>query len=182
MDRHVARWWRVLPDAGSCAADLPTAPDGRRATTPSPLTAPQWGGSHRRNFRPRCPGASSGPHAHWDLSPAGGAKQYQLPARCFAYVGSADQPGTWKLPYLLADGSLDLKRLPKAIQAILSNYRGVKVSMPREAVADVLVRLGITVASIGRMPCQCNPTADAYSEAHEALDQLGRLGDVGCCG
>jgi hypothetical protein len=85
------------------------------------------------------------------------------------------------LPYLLADGTPDLKRLPKAIQAILSNYRGVKVSIPREAVADVLVRLGKTAASLGKMPCQCNPAAEAYSEAHEALIQLGRLADVGCC-
>ena len=107
--------------------------------------------------------------------------KYRLPARCFAYVGAANEPGTWKLPYLLADGTPDLKRLPKAIQAILSNYRGVKVTMPREAVADVLVRLGMTAASLGKMPCQCNPTADAYVEAHDALDQLERLSDVGCC-
>jgi len=107
--------------------------------------------------------------------------KYHLPARCFAYVGAANEPGTWKLPYLLADGTPDLKRLPKAIQAILSNYRGVKVTMPREAVADVLVRLGMKAASLGKMPCQCNPTADAYVEAHDALDQLGRLSDVGCC-
>ncbi len=107
--------------------------------------------------------------------------KYHLPARCFAYVGAANQPGTWKLPYLLANGSPDLRRLPKAIQAILSNYRGVKVTMPREAVGDVLVRLGVTAAELGKMPCQCHPAADAYVEAHEALDQLGRLSDVGCC-
>ena len=53
--------------------------------------------------------------------------KYLLPASCFAYVGAATVPATWKLPYLLADGSPDLKRLPTAIQAILSNYRGVKV-------------------------------------------------------
>lgn len=107
--------------------------------------------------------------------------KYQLPARCFAYVGAANDPATWKLPYLLADGTPDLKRLPKAIQAILSNYRGVKVNMPREAVADVLVRLGKTAAGLGKMPCQCSPTAEAYTEAHQALVQLDRLRDVGCC-
>lgn len=107
--------------------------------------------------------------------------KYQIPARCFAYVGSADVVSTWKLPYLLADGTPDLKRLPKAIQAILSNYRGVKVSIPREAVADVLVRLGKTAAGLRKMPCQCSPAAEAYEEAHEALDQLGRLPEVGCC-
>lgn len=107
--------------------------------------------------------------------------KYHLPSRCFAYVGIADHPTSWKLPYLLADGSPDLKRLPKAIQSILSNYRGAKVTIPREAIGDVLVRLGKAAASIGKLPCQCHPVADAYVEAHEALNQLGRLADVGCC-
>lgn len=49
--------------------------------------------------------------------------KYLLPASCFAYIGTANLPATWKLPYLQADGTPDLKRLPKAIQAILSNYR-----------------------------------------------------------
>lgn len=108
-------------------------------------------------------------------------RKYCLPARCFAYVGSAGRPESWKLPYLLADGSPDLSRLPKAIQAILSNYRGARVTIPREAVSDVLVRLGKTAAALGKMPCQCAATAGAYVEAHRALDQLGRLLDVGCC-
>lgn len=108
--------------------------------------------------------------------------KYHLPSRCFAFVGVADQPNSWKLPYLLADGSPDLKRLPKAIAAILSNYRGTKVSIPREDVPDVLVRLGKASAGIRKMPCQAPGTAVVYQEAHEALDQLGRLPDVGCCG
>lgn len=107
--------------------------------------------------------------------------KYKLPARCFAYVGLSGEPNSWKLPYLLTDGTADLKRLPKAIQAILSNYRGTRVSIPREAVADVLVRLGTTAAALGKMPCQSSPAAKAYVEAHQALDQLGRLLDVGCC-
>ncbi len=107
--------------------------------------------------------------------------KYHLPARCFAYVGRADAPSTWKLPYRTADGAPDLKRLPKAIQAILSNYRGTKVSIPREAVPDVLVRLCRTAASLGKLPCQDAATAPAYAEAHQALDQLGRLASVGCC-
>ena len=107
--------------------------------------------------------------------------KYHLPARCFAYVGRADAPSTWKLPYRTADDAPDLKRLPRAIQAILSNYRGAKVSIPREAVADVLVRLCQTAASLGKLPCQDAATAPAYAEAHQALDQLGRLASVGCC-
>ena len=107
--------------------------------------------------------------------------KYRLPARCFAYVGRADSPSAWKLPYRTADGAPGLKRLPKAIQAILSNYRGAKVSIPREAVPDVLVRLCQTAASLGKLPCQDPTTATAYAEAHQALDQLGRLASVGCC-
>lgn len=107
--------------------------------------------------------------------------KYGLPARCFAFVGAADNQATWKLPYLLVDGSPDARRLPKAIQSILSNFRGVRVNIPRESIADVLVRLGRAASTSRRMPCQCVPTADAYVEAHQALDQLGRLADVGCC-
>lgn len=107
--------------------------------------------------------------------------KYQLPARCFAFVGAANNQSTWKLPYVLADGGPDLKRLPKALQSILSNFRGVKVSIPREAIPDVLVRLGNAAAAAGKMPCQATPAAAVYVEAHRALDQLGRLADVGCC-
>lgn len=108
--------------------------------------------------------------------------KYQLRARCFAFVGATNDQATWRLPYLLDDGSPDLKRLPKAIQSILSNFRGVKVNIPREAIADVLVRLGNAAAAAGKMPCQGQPAASAYVEAHQALDQLGRLHDVTCCG
>ena len=59
--------------------------------------------------------------------------QYKLPAQCFAHVPDASQPGTWKLPYRLADGAVDFKRLPKAIQAILGNYRGARVGGIPEA-------------------------------------------------
>jgi hypothetical protein len=54
--------------------------------------------------------------------------KYCLPAQCFAYAGDANRPTTWKLPYLSEDGNIDVRRLPKAIQAILSNYRGARVS------------------------------------------------------
>ncbi len=53
--------------------------------------------------------------------------KYHLPAQCFAYVGDYSKPNSWKLPYLMADGTVNAKRLPKAVQAILSNYRGAKV-------------------------------------------------------
>ena len=108
-------------------------------------------------------------------------RKYLLPARCFAFVGAANNQSTWKLPYVLADGTPDLKRLPKALQSILSNFRGVKVSIPREAIPDVLVRLGKAAAAVRKMPGQTSAAANASMEAHQALDQLGRLPDVGCC-
>ncbi|HZD64683.1 MAG TPA: hypothetical protein VE152_01140 [Acidimicrobiales bacterium] len=107
--------------------------------------------------------------------------RYGLPATCFAFVGAGDDPRTWKLPYLLADGSPDAKRLPKAIQSILSNYRGTKVTLPRSAVPDVLTRLAGAARTARKLPCQDASTAAVYVEAHRALHQLGRLGEVGCC-
>ncbi|MHB1599457.1 MAG: hypothetical protein ACYCXY_11365 [Acidimicrobiales bacterium] len=106
---------------------------------------------------------------------------YHLPARCFAYVGAADDPHRWKLPYLTEAGPPDTKRLPKAIQAILSNYRGARVDIPREMVGDVLVRLATASAVLRELPCLCNPAADAYVEAHLALEQPDRAAYVGCC-
>lgn len=158
--------------------------DQRRA----PLSL--WWISVHGSYRPAPPDAvddvslpESGPHDQ-DAVEAGTLvhPKYGLPARCFAYVAMTQVPHTWKLPYLKLDGSPDTKRLPKAIQAISSNYRGARVDIPREAVADVLVRLGRAVSALRKMPCQCASTADAYVGAHAALAQFGRLSDVGCCG
>lgn len=105
--------------------------------------------------------------------------KYRVPARCFAYVGDAGDTGSWKLPYLLADGTPDVKRLPKAIQSILSNYRGTKVStVPEPAIPDVLVRLAGAALRLGRMPHQSGRTAAAYVQLEAALRQLGRLDEV----
>ena len=54
-------------------------------------------------------------------------KQYKLPSRCFAYVGDPNKPNTWKLPYLLYDGSVNISRLPSAIGCIVTNFRGLQV-------------------------------------------------------
>lgn len=100
--------------------------------------------------------------------------KYHLPAHCFAYVGDYSKPRSWKLPYLLADGALDAKRLPKAVQAILSNYRGAKVSgIPEQAIPTVLQRLAEAARQAGHMPPEaCNP-APVYQQLADALDQLG---------
>jgi hypothetical protein len=105
--------------------------------------------------------------------------KYRLPAGCFAYVGSTADPKTWHLPYLLADGSPDLARLPKAIQSILSNYRGAHVSsVPEAAIPEVLVTLARTAHLLGKLPATGPGAARAYVQLQEALDQLGRLADV----
>jgi hypothetical protein len=98
--------------------------------------------------------------------------KYKLPAQCFAYVGNANRPTTWKLPYMLEDGSIDVKRLPKAIQAILSNYRGARVSsVPEKAIPDVLRRLAEAAEQLGRMPHQ-GETAEVYEMLAQALKQV----------
>jgi hypothetical protein len=105
--------------------------------------------------------------------------KYHLPARCFAYVGSAADPKTWHLPYLLADGTPDLARLPKAIQAILSNYRGAHVgSVPEAAIPEVLVTLARTAHQLDKLPADEPGTARAYVQLQEALEQLGRLAEA----
>jgi hypothetical protein len=121
-------------------------------------------------------------------SPAGSAPiegelldpKYHLPARCFAYVGDPAHPSSWHLPYRLADDSIDARRLPKAIEAILSNYRGAHVtSIPERAIPDVLVCLARAAHSLGRMPGQAPEPAPAYVALSHALEQLGRFGEVG---
>lgn len=105
--------------------------------------------------------------------------KYRLPAACFAYVGDLGRPTTWHLPYRVADGEIDPRRLPKAIDAILSNYRGAHVSsVPERAIPDVLVCLGRAAWTLGRMPGQAPDPAATYVALARALDQLGRLGEV----
>lgn len=102
---------------------------------------------------------------------------YHLPARCFAYVGRADRPQSWKLPYLLEDGSVDRKRLPKAIGAILTNYRGARVrAIPEEAVAPVLGRLADAARQLGLMPPEAASPAPVYRQLADALEALKRTG------
>jgi hypothetical protein len=99
--------------------------------------------------------------------------KYALPARCFAYVGDATDPATWKLPYLLSDGRPDERRLPKAIQALLSNYRGAKVTgIPECDLRNVLLRLAQAADAEGRMPPRAVAPAPVYMQLATVLDQL----------
>jgi hypothetical protein len=104
--------------------------------------------------------------------------KYKLPARCFAYVGNAADPHTWKLPHLDASGTVDERRLPKAIQAVLTNYRGVKVGgIPEPAIPDVLSKLAQAAERLGRLPGQGGvAAAPVYEQLAETLSQLRRTG------
>ncbi|TAM79041.1 MAG: hypothetical protein EPN50_00595 [Chloroflexota bacterium] len=109
-------------------------------------------------------GAPSLLHAH-----------YGLPAWCFAYVGDPSHPTTWHLPYRSADGAADPRRLPKAIQAILTNYRGESLSsVPEAAIPSVLERLAAGARELGHMPDQRADAAELYHLLQDALEQVGR--------
>jgi hypothetical protein len=103
--------------------------------------------------------------------------KYKLPCHCFGYVGDASDPSSWKLPYCHADGSIDGNRLPKAIQAILTNYRGATVhGIPEKAIPAVLTRLEEAARQVGKMPDQSPDTAPVYQQLAEALAQVRRQG------
>src|SRR5262249_52959805 len=105
--------------------------------------------------------------------------RYRLPARCFGYVGDPVRPATWKLPYLLADGTVDARRLPKAIGAVIRDYRSQQVKgLPEEQTPQVLVRLAPAAVRTGRLPPHAPPPADIYLALLDQLNQLGRTADV----
>lgn len=100
--------------------------------------------------------------------------KYQIPASCFAYVGNASRPATWRLPYRLIDGSIDRSRLPKAIQSILNNYRGARVKgIPEEAVPQILLILARAAHELGHMPPQAINPAPTYQQLAMTLHTLG---------
>jgi hypothetical protein len=105
--------------------------------------------------------------------------KYRLPAHCFAYVEDATDSKTWKLPYLTADGGVDLNRLPGAITAVVKSFRGRRVAIPEAAMPDVLLRLARAAKAAGKLD-GISPDApgDCYQLLVIALDQQGRLGDV----
>jgi hypothetical protein len=164
-----------LQDRVFVSLDAPTPPDA--------LWWVSVHGVYRPHHDPRAEQPQLLPDASVEsLSAAPGSPEallhpkYQRPAHCFAYVGNPADPHTWKLPYLLVDGSPDLQRLPKAIQAVISNYRGTKVSsIPEQHIPDVLTRLAGAAITAGKMPFQVGETAPAYQYLAEVLDQLGCL-------
>lgn len=105
--------------------------------------------------------------------------KYKLPAACFAYAPDTNRPASWKLPYRLADGRVDPRRLPKAIQALLTSYRGAKVSgIPQSDLPMVLMRLARAAHAEGRMPPQSHAPAPAYQQLAQVLEQQGLLAEL----
>jgi hypothetical protein len=95
--------------------------------------------------------------------------RYHLPASSFAYVGDAADPATWKLPYRHADGGVDARRLPLAIEAMVGTYRGRRAAVPASARHDVLERLAQAADEIGRMPPKAAHPAPLYRQLAAAL-------------
>ncbi len=106
--------------------------------------------------------------------------KYKLPLQCFAYVKDAAKPQTWKLPYLQANGVVDRKRLPKAIQAILTDYRGVRVSdIPEEKIPEVLACLARAAFQTGHFDPDCADPPPVYKQLALKLEQVGiRIEDL----
>lgn len=100
--------------------------------------------------------------------------KYHLPARCFAYVGDPARPATWKLPYRHADGRIDRRRLPLAIEAMVETYRGHKARIPPAARHDVLEKLARAAAALGRMPPRAAHPKPLYRKLAAALGTSGR--------
>jgi len=106
-------------------------------------------------------------------------KKYGVPSNCFAYVPDASNPSTWKLPCWRVYGEeVDTGRLPGAIRAVVTNYRGARATVPEESVSDVLVRLGKAAAKARKLPGQDPNPKDSYRQLYQALEQFGRLGDL----
>ena len=100
--------------------------------------------------------------------------KYRLPATSFAYVGDATRPGTWKLPYRRADGSVDRRRLPLAIEAALGTYRGQHARIPAAAMPDVLKKLARAADEIGKLPPRATHPTPLYRKLAAAVQRQGR--------
>ncbi len=95
--------------------------------------------------------------------------KYHLPAAAFAYVGDPARPATWRLPYRHEDGSVDRRRLPLAIEAMLGTYRGRQARIPASARHDVLARLAHAADEIGKLPPHATHPPPLYRKLAAAL-------------
>ena len=134
-----------------------------------------WQGSWSPTRHGRCRARGS-PHllALRESPPRGGLRTASSSGRLnkcprFAFVGDVGSPATWKLPYLLDDGTVGLRRLPMAISAILKTYRGVRFGANLEAATRTFsfAWQGPPLAREScRRPCRMTrPTVTGFSPA-----------------
>ena len=106
-------------------------------------------------------------------------KTYKLPSRCFAYVGDPNKPSTWKLPYLSLDGSVNIKRLPGAVECVVTNFRGLQIkTIPEENINEVLIKLAKASKSVGKLNPNNPKMANCYKQLYKAIDQIGALDKI----
>lgn len=110
----------------------------------------------------------------WAQTPPLLHPKYHLPASSFAYVGDMAHPRTWKLPYRIADGGVDRRRLPLAIAAALGTYRGRHARIPAAAMPEVLDKLARAADEIGKLPPRAAHPAPIYRRLAVALKRRGR--------
>ncbi len=78
-----------------------------------------------------------------------------------------------------AFGALGRQGGERAIQSILSNYRGVRVpGILKTDIPEVLVRLGPAAVPLGKMPFHAGETAAIYRQPVEILERHGRLEEI----
>lgn len=76
------------------------------------------------------------------------------------------------MPYLETDGSIDTKRLRKAIQCILTNYHGARVSgIPEHSIYAVPTRLAGAAACAAHLSSVVSNPAPVYRRLANALKQ-----------
>jgi hypothetical protein len=95
--------------------------------------------------------------------------KYHLPAASFAYVGDAAKPATWKLPFRHADGSVDRRRLPLAVEAMVETYRGRRARIPGSERHEVLEKLAQAADEIGKLPPRAAHPTPLYRKLAAAL-------------
>lgn len=103
--------------------------------------------------------------------------RYKLPARCFGYVGDEANPRTWKYPYRRLNGEVDEKRLPAAIRAATSNYRGVRSDLPDAAAPFVIDRFVDAAIEIGCYDSPLKSYADLRAAAAQHKIYVDRTGE-----
>jgi hypothetical protein len=105
--------------------------------------------------------------------------QYKLPSWCFAYVGDPNKSTTWKLPYLLLDGSVNIKRLPSAVCCVVTNHRGVQVKgIPEKDIPNVILKLAKAAKSVGKLDPENPKMANCYRQLYNAIVQFGYLDKI----